>query len=55
MKLSQQMQKKNLEQFEYDKDELVDGVPFLKLKDDHDTIKDFIKEDRIIDAYTRYI
>jgi hypothetical protein len=50
--------KENLEQFEYkskfvNKDELVSGVPFLKLKDD--TIKDFIKEDRIIDAYTLYI
>jgi hypothetical protein len=50
--------KENLEQFEYkskfvNRDELVDGVPFLKLKDD--TIKDFIKEDRIIDAYTLYI
>jgi len=48
----------NLEQFEYkskfvSNDELVNGVPFLKLKDD--TIKDFIKEDRIIDAYTLYI
>ena len=48
----------NLEQFEYKSkfvstDELVNGVPFLKLKDD--TIKDFIKEDRIIDAYTLYI
>ena len=48
----------NLEQFEYkskfvSREELVDGVPFLKLKDD--TIKDFIKEDRIIDAYTLYI
>jgi hypothetical protein len=50
--------KENLEQFEYkskfvNQDELVNGVPFLKLKDD--TIKDFIKEDRIIDAYTLYI
>jgi hypothetical protein len=50
--------KENLEQFEYkskfvSKDELIDGVPFLKLKDD--TIKDFIKENRIIDAYTLYI
>ena len=50
--------KENLEQFEYkskfvSQEELVDGVPFLKLKDD--TIKDFIKEDRIIDAYTLYI
>lgn len=48
----------NLEQFEYkskfvNADELIDGVPFLKLKDE--TIKDFIKEDRIIDAYTLYI
>lgn len=50
--------KENLEQFEYkskfvQQEELVHGVPFLKLKDD--TIKDFIKEDRIIDAYTLYI
>jgi hypothetical protein len=50
--------KENLEQFEYkskfvNKDELVNGVPFLKLKDD--TIKDFINEDKIIDAYTLYI
>jgi len=50
--------KENLEQFEYkskfvSKEELVEGVPFLKLKDD--SIKDFIKEDRIIDAYTLYI
>ena len=50
--------KENLEQFEYkskfvSKEELVDGVPFLKLRDD--TIKDFIKEDRNIDAYTLYI
>jgi hypothetical protein len=50
--------KENLEQFEYKskfvcKDELIDGVSFLKLKDD--TIKDFIGEDRIIDAYTLYI
>ena len=50
--------KENLEQFEYkskfvDNDELVDGVAFLKLKDE--TIKDFIKENRIIDAYTLYI
>ena len=48
----------NLEHFEYKSkfvstNELVNGVPFLKLKDD--TIKDFIKEDRIIDAYTLYI
>ena len=47
--------KENLEQFEYKsrfvvKDELVEGVPFLKLMDE--TIKEFIKEDRIIDAYT---
>ena len=50
--------KENLEQFEYkskfvSQDELIDDVPFLKLKDD--TIKDFIKQDRIIDAYTLYI
>jgi len=48
----------NLEQFEYkskfvSQEELIPNVPFLKLKDD--TIKDFIKEDRIIDAYTLYI
>ena len=48
----------NLEQFEYKskfvpREELVENVPFLKLKDD--TIKHFIKEDRIIDAYTLYI
>jgi hypothetical protein len=48
----------NLEQFEYKskfvpEDELIKGVPFLKLKDDN--IKTFIKEDRIIDAYTLYI
>lgn len=50
--------KENLEQFEYkskfvSQDELVDGIPYLKLKDD--TIKSFIKEERIIDAYTLYI
>jgi hypothetical protein len=48
----------NLEQFEYkskfvNADELIDGVSFLKLKDDN--IKEFIKQDRIIDAYTLYI
>ena len=48
----------NLEQFEYKSkfvpsDELIDGVPFLKLADN--SIKEFIKEDRIIDAYTLYI
>jgi hypothetical protein len=48
----------NLEQFEYkskfvDADELIEGVPFLKLKDDN--IKEFIKQDKIIDAYTLYI
>lgn len=48
----------NLEQFEYkskfvSQDELIEGVPFLKLKDDN--IKEFIKQDRIIDAYTLYI
>ena len=48
----------NLEQFEYkskfvSKEELINGIPYLKLKDD--TIKEFIKEDRIIDAYTLYI
>lgn len=50
--------KENLEQFEYkskfvEKDELIDGIPFLKLKDDN--IKELIKENRIIDAYTLYI
>jgi len=48
----------NLEQFEYkskfvNADELKDDVPFLKLKDDN--IKEFIRQDRIIDAYTLYI
>ena len=47
-----------VEQFEYksrfvSEEELVDGVPFLKLKDE--TIKEYIKEERIIDAYTLYI
>jgi len=50
--------KENLEQFEYkskfvSKEELIPNTPFLKLRDDN--IKDFIKEDRIIDAYTLYI
>ena len=50
--------KENLEQFEnkskfVSQGELIDDVPFLKLKDDN--IKDFIKQDRIIDAYTLYI
>lgn len=48
----------NLEQFEYkskfvDANDLIEGSSFLKLKDDN--IKEFIKEDRIIDAYTLYI
>jgi hypothetical protein len=48
----------NLEQFEYkskfvDANELIEGVSFLKLKDDN--IKEFIKQDKIIDAYTLYI
>ena len=48
----------NLEQFEYkskfvNADELIEGVPFYKLKDDN--IKEFIKQDKIIDAYTLYI
>ncbi len=50
--------KENLEQFEYKskfvpQEELLPNIPFLKLKDDN--IKDFIQEDRIIDAYTLYI
>ena len=45
--------KENLEQFEYKskfvpQEELLPNIPFLKLKDDN--IKDFIQEDRIIDA-----
>jgi hypothetical protein len=48
----------NLEQFEYktkfvNAEDLIENAPFFKLKDD--TIKDFIKEDEIIDAYTLYI
>lgn len=48
----------NLEQFEYkskfvSQEELLHNVPFLKLKNDN--IKSFIKEERIIDAYTLYI
>jgi hypothetical protein len=48
----------NLEQFEYkskfvEEDELVDGLPFLKLKDDN--IKELTKQDKIIDAYTLYV
>ena len=47
-----------MEQFEYkskfvSKEELIPNIPYLKLKDDN--IKEFIKEDRIIDAYTLYI
>ena len=50
--------KENLEQFEYkskfvSQEELIPNTPFLKLKDEN--IKEFIKEDRIIDAYTLYI
>ena len=45
----------NLEQFEYkskfvSKEELIPYIPFLKLQDDN--IKEFIKEERIINAYT---
>jgi len=48
----------NLEQLEYkskfvSQEELIPNVPFLKLKDE--TIKDYIKEDRIIDSYILYI
>lgn len=48
----------NFEQFEYKSkfvyaDNLIEGSQFLKLRDDN--IKDFVKEDRIIDAYTLYI
>jgi hypothetical protein len=48
----------NLEQFEYkskfvSQEELIPNISYLKLKDEH--IKEFIKEDRIIDAYTLYI
>ena len=48
----------NLVQFEYkskfvSQEKLIPNIPFLKLKDDN--IKQFIKEDRIIDAYTFYI
>ena len=48
----------NLEQFEYkskfvSQEELIPNIPYLKLKDDN--IKEFIKEERIIDAYTLYI
>jgi hypothetical protein len=48
----------NLEQFEYKskfvpKEELINGASFLKLKDDN--IKEFIKQENIIDAYTLYI
>ena len=45
----------NLIQFEYKsrfvtQEELIPDIPFLKLRDD--TIKQFVREDRIIDAYT---
>ena len=48
----------NLEQFEYkskfvSSEELLPNIPYLKLKDDN--IKEFIKEERIIEAYTLYI
>ena len=48
----------NLEQFEYkskfvSQEELIPNIPFLKLKDEN--IKEFVKEERIIDAYTLYI
>lgn len=48
----------NLEQFNYkskfvNKEDLVEGVKFLKLKDDN--IKTLINEDRIINAYIHYI
>lgn len=48
----------NLEQFDYKSkfvsaDELIEGVSYLKLKDD--TVKKLISEDSIIDAYTLYI
>ncbi len=48
----------NLEQFEYkskfvSQEELIPNIPYLKLKDD--CIKEFIKEERIIDSYTLYI
>jgi len=48
----------NLEQFQYKskfvkQEELIEGSSFLKLADEN--IKDFIKEPRIIDAYTLYI
>lgn len=50
--------KENLEQFEYkskfvDADKLNTNNSYYKLKDE--TIKDFIKEERIVDAYTLYI
>jgi hypothetical protein len=50
--------KENLEQFGYkskfiSKEKLVVGVPSLQLK--NDTIKDFIKEDGMIDADTLYV
>lgn len=48
----------NLEQFEYkskfvSQEELIPNIPYLKLKDDN--IKQFVQEERIIDAYTLYI
>jgi len=48
----------NLEQFEYkskfvSQEELLPNISYLKLKDDN--IKEFIKEEKIIDAYTLYI
>jgi hypothetical protein len=49
----------NLEQFEYksqfvpQEKLIIPGVPFLKLEDSN--IKQYIKEERIVDAYTLYI
>ena len=48
----------NMEEFNYkskfvDEEELIDGLPFLKLKNEN--IKSFCQEERIIDAYTLYI
>lgn len=50
--------KENLEQFEYKsrfvkEEELIPNNSYYKLKDE--TIKEFIKEERILDAYTLYI
>jgi len=48
----------NLEQFNYkskfvEEDELIEGIKYLKLKDDN--IKTLINEERIINAYIHYI